>query len=98
FIRAMIGATDWILDPKNREEIVELTKSKMGRDGAQAEADYRKLLDPSEGLTPRGAFDPDSLRTVLEMRQKLGIINAPLPPFTKYYDDSFYREAVSLIG
>jgi len=97
FIRAMIGATDWIFDPKNREEIIELTKSKIGRDSARAEADYRRLLDPSEGLTARGAFDPDTLRTVLEMRQKLDIINVPLPPLTKYYDESFYREAVSLI-
>src|SRR5262245_44536967 len=59
--------------------------------------DYQRLFEPRTGLTGRGAFNPASLKTVLEIRRKLALIGSPLPPVEKYFDDSFYREAASSI-
>jgi ABC-type nitrate/sulfonate/bicarbonate transport system substrate-binding protein len=98
FIAELITAIDWMVDLRNKAEIIELTRSKIGRKPEQAEVDYQLLFDPRGGLTTRGAFDRDGLRTVLEMRLKLGMIESPLPPLEKYSDDTFYRQAVSLIG
>ncbi len=72
-------------------------QSRLGRSPEQARRDYRRLFEPRAGLTSRGAFHPESLKTVLEMRRKLALIGSPLPPLEKYFDDSFYREAVSAI-
>src|SRR5215471_13446173 len=82
---------------KNQRETIEIINTRMGRSLEQAEEDYHRFLCPSAGLTDRCAFDPHSLSTVLEMRRRLGMIQSPLPSLDKYYDDSFYREAVSLI-
>jgi ABC-type nitrate/sulfonate/bicarbonate transport system substrate-binding protein len=98
FIHAMVQAANWIVDSKNKEGVVELMRSVMQRNEQQAREDYLQLLKPQAGLTTRLALDPDTLRTVLEMRLKLGMIKSPLPRPDKYYDDSFYREAISLIG
>ena len=97
FIGAILQAVNWILESKNKRETIEIINTRMGRSLEQAEEDYHRFLGPSAGLTDRCAFDPHSLSTVLEMRRRLGMIQSPLPSLDKYYDDSFYREAVSLI-
>jgi hypothetical protein len=93
FIRAMIRTMDWMLDAHNQAELVDLMQSKSGRSAEQARRDYQRLFEPRAGLTSRGAFNPESLKTVLEMRRKLALISTPLSPVEKYFDDSFYREA-----
>lgn len=98
FVQAMIQSVDWILDPNNKTETIEIIKVKIGRSAQQAEADYHRLFDPSAGLTTRYAFDPKSLKIILELRRNLGMIESPLPLVGKYYDNSFYREALSTIN
>jgi len=97
FIRAMTATIDWMLDARNEAELTDFMESKLGRSPEQARRDYRRLFEPRAGLTSRGAFNPESLKTVLEMRRKLALIGSPLPPLEKYFDDSFYREAVRAI-
>ena len=80
-----------------KQSWTDLMQSKSGGSPEQARRDYRRLFEPRAGLTSRGAFHPQSLKTVLEMRRKLALIGQPLPPLKKYFDDSFYREAVSAI-
>ena len=72
-------------------------QSRLGRSPEQARRDYRRLFEPRAGLTSRGAFNPESLNTVLEMRNKLALMGSPLPPVEKYFDDSCYCEAVGAI-
>ena len=98
FIGAMMHAVDWILNSKNKKETVEIIKTRIGRTAQQAEADYHRLFEPSAGLSTRCAFDPHSLKTILEMRRDLGMIESPLPLVEKYYDNGFYREALSIIN
>ena len=98
FIQALIRATDWIVDSKNKQGVIELMKSVMQRRKNQASEDYLQLLKPKAALATRLAFAPDTLGTILEMRHKVGLFKSPLPRADKYYDNSFYREAVSLIG
>lgn len=93
----MIRTIDWMLDTRNEAELAHLMQSKSGRSPEQARRDYRRLFEPRAGLTSRGAFHPESLKTVLEMRRKLALISTPLPPLEKYFDDSFYREAMGAI-
>jgi ABC-type nitrate/sulfonate/bicarbonate transport system substrate-binding protein len=98
FIGAIVQAVDWILESRNKRETVEIMNTRIGRSLEQAEREYHRLLGPSAGLIDRCAFDTGSLAIVLDMRHKLGMIKSPLPSLDKYYDNSFYREAVALIG
>jgi len=98
FIEAMIRAVDWILNPKNKSETIEMLQSRIERSAQQAKTDYHRLFESSAGLKTRCTFNTNSLRTVLQMRLTLGMMKSPLPSFEKYYDGSFYREAVSLIN
>jgi ABC-type nitrate/sulfonate/bicarbonate transport system substrate-binding protein len=98
FIGALLQAVDWILESKNKRETVEIMNTRIGRNLEQAEREYHRLLAPSAGLIDRCAFNTGSLATVLDMRHKLDMIKSPLPSLDKYYDNSFYREAVALIG
>jgi ABC-type nitrate/sulfonate/bicarbonate transport system substrate-binding protein len=98
FIRSMIKAVDWTLNSNNKRKIIEIMQTRIERSAHQAEADYQRLFEPSAGLKTRCAFNSDSLRTILEMRLNLGMMKSPLPSFEKYYDSSFYREAISLIN
>jgi ABC-type nitrate/sulfonate/bicarbonate transport system substrate-binding protein len=97
FIQALIRAADWIVDSKNQQSLIELMKSVMQRSEIQASEDYLQLLQPKAGLATRLVFAPDTLGTILQMRHKVGLFKSPLPQADKYYDDSFYLEAVSRV-
>ena len=67
----MITTIDWMLAARNEAELVDFMQSKLGRSPEQARREYRRLFEPSAGLTRRGGFNPESLKTALEMRRQL---------------------------
>lgn len=98
FIRAMIRATDWLQDPKNKDEAVQALLGEAKNDRARAEAMYRQALDPAMGLTPRSRIDVDGIRTVLDLRESAGLMKPPVPKPEKYIDEGFYRKALATLG
>lgn len=98
FICAHLLAVDWILDTRNENEAMELLKSKMGRSEEQAREEYHKALGPRGSLADKGALDATTLRTVLDLRVKTGIMRSPAPPPDKYYDASYYQAASAMIA
>jgi len=97
FNRAMIRATDWLQNPKNEDEVIQLllgeTKSNKGR----AEAMYAATLSPTMGLTPRSRIDMEGIRTVLELREVAGLMKPPVPKPEKYVDERFYKKALATL-
>jgi ABC-type nitrate/sulfonate/bicarbonate transport system substrate-binding protein len=98
FICAHLMAVNWILDTKNKNEAMELLKSQMGRSEKQAEEEYHKALGPRGGLADKGTLDATTLRTVLDLRVKTGIMRSPAPPTDKYSDASYYQAASAIIA
>jgi ABC-type nitrate/sulfonate/bicarbonate transport system substrate-binding protein len=97
FIAAMIRTIDWIANPRNAAEAITLIGFELRRSEAQAEQLYRRVLEAGSGLATRGRLVPETLSTVLDIRDKLGLIGSPLPLSHDFYDESFYREALSLV-
>ncbi len=97
FTRAMVRATDWLQDSKNKQDAIEtlLAESKANR--ARAEAMYAATLSPTMGLTPRSRIDYDGIRTILELRETAGLMKAPVPKPEKYVDERFYRKALATL-
>jgi ABC-type nitrate/sulfonate/bicarbonate transport system substrate-binding protein len=98
FNRAMIRATDWLQDPKNKDQAVEALLVETKNNKARAESMYRQALSPTMGLTPRSRIDLEGIRTVLELREIAGLMKPPVPKPEKYIDDRYYQKALATLG
>ena len=97
FIRAMIRATDWVMDPRNKGEAIKLLLPENKNSLAAADEMYEESVSPKFGLTPRSRIDKEGIRTVLELREKAGLMKRPVPKPEKYVDDRFYRKALATL-
>ena len=98
FNRAMIRATDWLQDPRNKEEAIQALLGETKNNKARAEAMYEQTVSPTMGLTPRSRIDMEGIRTVLELREIAGLMKPPVPKPDKYVDDRFYQKALATLG
>ena len=98
FNRAMIRATDWLQEPKNKDEVIQLLLTETKNNRGRAEAMLAQALSPTMGLTPRSRIDMDGIRTVIELREIAGLMKAPVPKPEKYVDERFYKKALETLG
>ena len=98
FTRAMIRATDWLQDGKNKDEVVQLLLGEAKNNRARAEAMYAAALSPTMGFTPRSRIDLDGIRTVIELREIAGLMKPPVPKPEKYVDERFYQKALATLA
>ena len=98
FIRAMIRTTDWVMDPKNKEEVINVLLTENKNIRARAEDDYEETTSPQFGFTPRSRIDTAGIRTIIELRQTAGLMKPPLPKPEKYIDERFYQKAVATLN
>jgi ABC-type nitrate/sulfonate/bicarbonate transport system substrate-binding protein len=89
FIRAWVGATDWLLQAENREATLQLIMQKEQLNRASAEEAYRKVV-------PKARINPAALNTVIELRKEMGVYKPPYDPPERFYDDRYWREATGL--
>ena len=97
FNRAMIRATDWLQDRKNKDEAVQLLLGETKNNKARAESLYNLTLSPTMGLTPRSRIDMEGIRTIIELREVAGLMKAPVPKPEKYVDERFYKKALATL-
>jgi ABC-type nitrate/sulfonate/bicarbonate transport system substrate-binding protein len=91
FIRAWAAATDWLLQPANREETLQLAMDKEKLNRGAAEIAYSKVV-------PRARINPAAIATVIELRKEMGVYKPPFDLPERFYDDSYWREAVGSRG
>jgi len=95
YIRAFSEAVDWLYDPRNRNEAVAILRKNISSMPEQvAQSTYGVLLSPTEGFQKKARIDLEGVRTVLKLRSKYAEPRKTLTDPSKYYDDSFYREAM----
>ena len=97
FNRAMIRATDWLQDRKNKDEAVQLLLGETKNNKVRAESLYNITLSPTMGLTPRSRIDMEGIRTIIELREVAGLMKAPVPQPEKYVDERFYKKALATL-
>ena len=97
FTRAMIRATDWITDPKKKEEVIAIFIPENRNNKARAEAMYAESLSPRFGFTPRSQIDMDGIRSVIQLRETAGLMKPPVPKAEKYVDERFYKKALATL-
>jgi ABC-type nitrate/sulfonate/bicarbonate transport system substrate-binding protein len=95
FTRAMIRATDWVTDPKNKEEVIAVLIPENRNSKARAEAMYEESISPRFGFTPRSQIDMEGIRSVLQLREVAGLMKPGAITAEKYVDDRFYKKALA---
>lgn len=94
FIRGYLKGLEWTLDPANLAAATQVLLANMDAiKPPVAPKVMANLLNPRSGLTPRGAFLPDGVDTVLDLRRRYGGGLANSDP-ARYIDTSFYNDAL----
>jgi len=99
YLRAMIEATRWLYDPKNKEEALALHMKVLKSPRESAEEDYKYLVQdfqpfPRDGLVSKVSFDK-----TMELRAKEGIYQGKkIPTAADFVDNSFIDEALKGLG
>jgi ABC-type nitrate/sulfonate/bicarbonate transport system substrate-binding protein len=95
YVRAFSEAVDWLYDARNKEEAIAILRKNMSTMPEQvANATYGVLLSPTDGFQKKAQIDQEGVRNVLKLRSKYAEPKKTLGDPSKYYDDSFYREAM----
>jgi len=95
FIRAMVRATDWVMEPKNKDEVVALLLPENKNNRAHAEEAYEESVSARFGLMPRARIDMEGIRSVLDLRAAAGLMKPPVPKAEKYVDERYYKKALA---
>ncbi|HYY97516.1 MAG TPA: ABC transporter substrate-binding protein [Pyrinomonadaceae bacterium] len=100
FIRANYAATQWSLDPANREEAIALLMTQPNTDRPLAEQLYDEQLNEETGLIPDLSIDRLGLYNVLKLREEFGGFDSAqnlrrlTTPPSGIYDLSYLRAAL----
>lgn len=95
FIRAYAEAVEWLYDPANRAEALQIfVRNQPNATQQSAETAYRVLLDPKDGFQRRAQIDLQGVANVLAIRTKWAEKKKPLAQPGAYYDATFYEQAV----
>jgi ABC-type nitrate/sulfonate/bicarbonate transport system substrate-binding protein len=96
FIRGFHASVNWLADPANRNEGVDLLTTRMkGMDRALAERAYERLLDPKTGIYRDLGIDQEGLKTVLRLRSTYAKPEKTLSDADRYLDLSYLKEALN---
>jgi ABC-type nitrate/sulfonate/bicarbonate transport system substrate-binding protein len=89
FIRAWVAATDWLCEPANRAECLNLImeQERLTREAAQ---------NAYEKVVPKARINRSALNTVIELRKEMGVYPPPYSPLERFYDVAYWREATAL--
>jgi ABC-type nitrate/sulfonate/bicarbonate transport system substrate-binding protein len=97
FVRAIVRATDWVKDPKNKEEAIAVLIPENRDSKVRAEEMYEESLSSRFGLTPRSRIDIAGIQSVLQLRETAGLMKPPVPKPEKYIDERFHKKALATL-
>jgi len=94
FVQAYLESLTWTLDHSNREAAAGYLAQEFSLDLDVARRTYDLLADADGGgLFREAAIDPQGIQVVIDMRVKAGLLPAPPPPASKYYDARYLERA-----
>jgi ABC-type nitrate/sulfonate/bicarbonate transport system substrate-binding protein len=96
YLAAFVEAQRWLMDPANKSQVIELmTKEYHLAPDVAAEA-YELNMNHSGGFEKDAQLDQQGFENVLKLRAEVEWQWGGVPPSSKkYYDDSYYREALA---
>ncbi len=89
FVHAFVDATDWVLEPLNRDEALQLMQDYQKISRELAELKLGQVL-------PGAAINPADLNRVIQLRIELGLYSPPHAPVERFYDASIWSDVTGL--
>lgn len=95
FIRGYIAGVDWLYQPDHTAEAITILRKNLTTMSPElAERAHAILLDPKTGFQRKARIDIEGVRTVLALRSEYGEPRKALSDPAKYYDPTWYDQAV----
>lgn len=97
FLKAIIRAHRFIVDPKNREEATDILAKYSKTDLKYSRLTYKMVLEDLKPLTRNAEINIKALEAVI----KIDIENKKLKkayPASAFFDDSYWKEALKSLG
>lgn len=94
FLRAIYRAQDWINNPKNKKEAVDLMVDLSKAQRTSVERTYDKYVNELK-VYNRGDIDAEVIRKILEDMVEINAISKPIPDPNKLLDLSYRQKALA---
>jgi len=95
YLAAIIEAHFWLMDPANKQQVIDLWISEFHMKPEIAAATYESSVNAPGGFEKGAALDLDGFKNVLQLRAEMeGQWGGHPPVVEKYYDPSFYNTAL----
>jgi ABC-type nitrate/sulfonate/bicarbonate transport system substrate-binding protein len=95
YMAAYIEAQRWLLNPQNKQQVIELLMKQWHLSQPLAEEAYQSILGPG-GYQKDAALDIEAFTNVLKLRAEVeGQWGGQVPKPDNYYDLTYYQAAVS---
>lgn len=99
YLKAMIEATRWLYDPKNKEEALAIHMKVLKAGRESAEEDYKYLVQDFQPFPRDGTVSKVSFDKTMELRAKEGIYQGKkIPSAGDYVDPTLIDESLKLAG
>jgi len=91
YLRATISAVDWLLDPKNRDEALQIFKKRVQVDERHLQPSYDAFV--RAGLVRAGKLTMEGTQQIVDLMAEAGQLKPPLSPPEKYADPTYQEKA-----
>jgi len=91
FLKGWADATEWLYDPKNKAEAIQILAERLKVEERYAANTYRVFVEELKGYPARGRLNPDAVRQAAENMKILG--GTPPADPAKYLDTSLWEKA-----
>jgi len=96
--RVFVRANQWLADPANRDEAVEIFAAAADQQPEHVAATYELWFDQFDIGTPDGLVTAEEIQNTLEMMAADGDVSEPLPDPAEFFDPTFIENAVNELG
>lgn len=96
FLSACIEAQRWLLNPANKQQVIDLLAAQYHLAPEIVAEDYEMSMTQPGGFAKDSQFDLRGFENVLKLRAEVeGQWGGHAPPPDKYYDPSYYQAALT---
>jgi ABC-type nitrate/sulfonate/bicarbonate transport system substrate-binding protein len=93
FIKAYILGVRWLYDPANKARAIQILTTVTGTQPTDAQQTYDIFVTNLKAYSTTGLSSPGSVGPVIDALVKIGAVTPPIPPPTKFYDNTYANQA-----
>jgi len=95
FLRAVNEGIQWLYVPQNKDEAVKILVKSIGANADDTAKTYDLFFGEIRAFRKDGQIPPAGFQRLLESLVELGDLTSPVPPMSKFVDDSFMKAALA---